>query len=127
MRYISSLVLTGMVLLQFVQVHSQTATPALIPYPASVKPAKGEFTITPGTGIVYDTKDGFDQSLAELSRLIPSGKSLPRPSTKVIELQKDAAITSAEGYQINISEQKVLLKAGSPAGMFRAVQTIRQL
>ncbi|OQP54443.1 family 20 glycosylhydrolase [Niastella populi] len=127
MRYISRLVLTGMVLLLFVHVRSQTAAPALIPYPASVTPAKGEFIITPGTGIVYDTKDGFDLSLAELSRLIPSGKSLPRPSAKVIELQKDAAITSPEGYQVNITEQKVLLKAGTPAGMFRAVQTIRQL
>lgn len=127
MRYISRLVLTGMVLLLFVHVRSQTANHSLIPYPASVTPAKGEFIITPGTGIVYDTKDGFDRSLAELSRLIPSGKSLPRPSTKVIELQKDAAITSPEGYQINITEQKVLLKAGNPTGMFRAVQTIRQL
>jgi hexosaminidase len=126
MRYFPRLVLTGIVLLLVVNVQSQS-TPSLIPYPASVTTGKGEFIITPGTGIVYDTKDGFDQSLAELSRLIPSGKSLPRPSTKVIELQKDAAITSPEGYQINITDQKILLKAGAPAGMFRAVQTIRQL
>jgi hexosaminidase len=104
-----------------------TAGPSLIPYPASLSTGKGEFIITPGTGIVYDTKDGFEQALKELSGLIPLGRSLPRPSTKVIELQKDAAITSPEGYQIAITEQKVLLKAGAPAGMFRAVQTIRQL
>jgi hexosaminidase len=119
---------TCMVVLFIVQAHAQTTTrPALIPYPASLTTGKGEFIITPGTGIVYDTKDGFDQALKELSVLIPSGKSLPRPSTKVIELQKDAAITSPEGYNITITEQKVLLKASAPAGMFRAVQTIRQL
>jgi hexosaminidase len=99
----------------------------LIPYPSELVTGKGEFIITPGTGIVYDTKDGFEQALTELSGLIPSGRSLPRPSTKVIELQKDAGITSPEGYHIAITEQKVLLKAGAPAGMFRAVQTIRQL
>ncbi|WP_216823499.1 family 20 glycosylhydrolase [Niastella vici] len=99
----------------------------LVPFPASLTSGKGEFIITPGTGIVYDTKDGFEQALAEMSRLIPSGTSLPKPSTKVIELQKDAAITSPEGYHIAITEQRVLLSARTPAGMFRAVETIRQL
>jgi hexosaminidase len=128
MRHFPILVLTGIVMVLVANVKAQsTAGPALIPYPASLTSGKGEFIITPGTGIVYDTKDGFEQALAELSHLIPSGKSLPRPSTKVIELQKDAAITSPEGYHIAITEQKVLLKAGAPAGMFRAVQTIRQL
>jgi hexosaminidase len=65
--------------------------------------------------------------LAELLRFIPSGNSLPRPSTKVIVLQKDASITSPEGYRITITEKKVLLEAGTPAGMFRAVESIRQL
>jgi hexosaminidase len=127
-RTFPKMVLTGVVLLLVANVIAQSpANPALIPYPASVTTGKSEFIITPGTGIVYDTKDGFDQALTALSSLIPSGKSLPRPSTKVIELQKDAAIVSPEGYQIAITEQKVLLKAGAPAGMFRAVQTIRQL
>jgi hexosaminidase len=122
------LALTCFVMLLMVQVHAQsTPKPSLIPYPASLETGKGEFIITPGTGIVYDTKDGFDQALTALSSLIPTGKSLPRPSTKVIELQKDAAITAAEGYTITITEQKVLMKAGTPAGMFRAVQTIRQM
>ncbi|HUP12292.1 MAG TPA: family 20 glycosylhydrolase, partial [Niastella sp.] len=127
-RHFPRLVISCFVILLATQAHSQsTAKPSLIPYPASLEAGKGEFIITPGTGIVYDIKDGFEQALAELSRLIPSGKSLPRPSTKVLELQKDAAITSTEGYTIAITDQKVLLKAGTPAGMFRASQTIRQL
>ncbi len=122
------LVITGFITLLMVNTKAQTTTiPSLIPYPASLTTGKGEFIITPGTAIVYEPKDGFDKPLAELSRLIPSGRSLPRPSTKVIELQKDAAIASAEGYNIVITEQKVLLKAATTAGMFRAVQTIRQL
>jgi hexosaminidase len=126
--HIMRLVLTAIVMLLVVNSRAQsTSRYSLIPFPASLTPGKGEFIITPGTGIVYDVKDGFEQALAELSHLIPTGRSLPRPSTKVIELQKDAAITSPEGYQIAITEQKVLLKANTPAGMFRAVETIRQL
>lgn len=121
------LLCTCAVVLFAAQVHAQTTKPALVPFPASLKTGKGEFIITAGTGIVYDTKDGFNEALKALSGFIPSGKSLPRPSTKVLELQKDAAITSPEGYTIAITEQKALLKAGAPAGMFRAVQTIRQL
>ncbi|THU36125.1 beta-hexosaminidase [Niastella caeni] len=128
MKPLSRLILTSAITLVMINAWAQASTqPSLIPYPASVTMGKGEFVITPGTGIVFDIKDGFENALAELSRLIPSGKSLPRPSTKVIELQKDAAITSTEGYQIAITGQKVLLKAGKPAGMFRAVQTLRQL
>lgn len=126
-RNFPQLLFTCIMVLFMVQMHAQTTKPSLIPYPASLEAGKGEFIITPGTGIVYDTKDGFDRALTELSGLIPTGKSLPRPSTKVIELQKDAAITSPEGYNISVTEQKVLLKAGTPAGMFRAAQTIKQL
>lgn len=127
-RHFSQWAFTCFAMLLIVQAHAQTTSkPSLIPYPASLAAGKGEFIVTPGTGIVYDTKDGFEQALAELSGLIPTGKSLPHPSTKVIELQKDAAITSPEGYKIDITEQKVLLKASAPAGMFRAVQTIKQL
>jgi hexosaminidase len=127
-RHSPRLLFTCIVVLFMVQVYAQSTTkPSLIPYPASLTAGKGEFIITPGTGIVYDTKDGFEQALKELSGLIPTGKSLPRPSTKVFELQKDAAVASPEGYNIAITEQKVLLKASAPAGMFRAVQTIKQL
>jgi hexosaminidase len=122
------LVLTGIVMLMISNGKAQSSSQySLIPYPTSLTPGKGEFIITPGTGIVYDIKDGFEQPLAELSRFIPSGNSLPRPSTRVIELRKDASITSPEGYRISITEKKVLLEAGEPAGMFRAVKTIRQL
>lgn len=126
-RHFPQLLFTCIMVLFMLPVHAQTTKPSLIPYPASLQTAKGEFIITPGTAIVYDTKDAFDRALAELSGLVPAGKSLPRPSTKVIELQKDAAITSPEGYTITITEQKLLLKAGTPAGMFRASQTVKQL
>jgi hexosaminidase len=127
-RNLSRIVLTGIVLVFVVQMQAQsTAIPSLIPYPASLSLSKGEFIITPGTGIVYDVKDGFELALTELSGFIPSGNSLPRPSTKVIGLQKNASITSPEGYRITITEKKVLLEASASAGMFRAVETIRQL
>jgi hexosaminidase len=42
-------------------------------------------------------------------------------------LQKDNGVSSNEGYHMLISAQVVVLSANEPAGMFRAIQTIRQL
>ncbi|MCK8495941.1 family 20 glycosylhydrolase [Spirosoma sp. RP8] len=101
----------------------------LIPYPTSLTPAQGEFTITAQTAlIVQDSR--FRNEADQLGQLLqPSlGKSLsPRGNGTKIILQHDPAITQAEGYSLTITPQQVTLKAAQPVGMFRAVQTIRQL
>jgi len=102
----------------------------LIPYPASLTAGNGEFVITPATVIIADA--GFEYAVAELQQLTKQafGKSLMVTTAhtgKQIILHKDHAITSTEGYHITISPQKIILSAGEPAGMFHAVETIRQL
>src|SRR5207245_1565985 len=59
----------------------------------------------------------------------PGTASLPKQvaGPTFIELVYDPAITAEEGYGIVITRRQVLLSARTAAGMFMAVQTIRQL
>lgn len=121
---------SAMALLTLQTTAQSTASPALIPYPASLTTAKGSFMVTPAVSI--NAAPGFEKAVAELQRLVKQAWGRPLKTTaastkKKIVLQKDAAITAAEGYRISITPQQVLLEAGGPVGMFRAVQTIRQL
>jgi hexosaminidase len=44
-----------------------------------------------------------------------------------IQLIQDKAITAPEGYALNITTSKITIAAKTPAGMFRGIETIRQL
>ena len=130
-KHIARSIITGTATLLVLHTSAQsTARYSLIPFPSSLTPGKGEFVLTPATRIIGEAGDGFEAASAELLRLIPAGKPvkpLPPPSAKPIVLEKDDAISSPEGYRIVITPQQVLLSARTPAGMFRAVETIRQL
>lgn len=102
----------------------------LVPYPLSLSAGSGEFVLTPNTTLVIDA--GFESAAAGLQSLKRQafGKTLKTTTAQTVRqivLHKDAAITSNEGYHISITPQGIMLSAGEPAGMFRAVQTIRQL
>jgi hexosaminidase len=101
----------------------------LIPYPTSLSAATGQFTITPTTPIVSADKR-FSNEASQLRVLLESGLGKKLPSTgsgPQIVLQHDPAITATEGYALTITPRQVTLKAAQPVGMFRAIQTIRQL
>jgi hexosaminidase len=131
MSNISRLALSGAILLLVLTGWAQTdARYPLIPYPAVVETGNSEFVITPNT--VINAEAGFENAITELQRLMKLAFGKPLKTTlskagKKIILQKDAGIASKEGYHILISAQVVVLSANEPAGMFRAVQTIRQL
>jgi hexosaminidase len=48
-------------------------------------------------------------------------------SEKNISFALDASIANAEGYSIEITPKQVVVKASQPAGIFYAIQTLRQL
>ncbi|WP_213087001.1 family 20 glycosylhydrolase [Chitinophaga agrisoli] len=124
----SRLLLMAAVLLQAFGAHAQQNDQyPLIPYPASLQAGSGTFTITAATVVTADP--AFTDAVALLQRLATPvlGKPLKTGSAGKIVLRKDAAITAAEGYRLSITAQKVELTAGTPAGMFRAVETLRQL
>lgn len=101
----------------------------LIPYPTSLSPATGQFTITGQTPIVVEDRQ-FGSEARQLQVLLEGsfGKHLPTTgSNPRIVLQRDPTITAAEGYALTITPKQVTLKAAQPVGMFRAVQTVRQL
>ncbi|MGI4750095.1 MAG: family 20 glycosylhydrolase [Janthinobacterium lividum] len=112
---------------------AQEANPKfpLIPYPTALTAGKGTFNITANTRII--SADGRFQNEAEqLNLLIEQylGKSLKISSgsaARNISLRYDDAVKAPEGYQLNITENAVILVAKEPAGMFRAVETLRQL
>lgn len=104
----------------------------LIPYPTSLVPASGSFAITGATRLALPAAGKFAQEAQQLQHLLANGLGRPLPTAKLatansIALVYDPAITAPEGYRLTITPQRVTLAAKKPAGMFRAVQTVRQL
>lgn len=129
-----SINLTGtlvMCLLWGTQLHAQDATRyPLIPYPQQLTPEQGEFVITAKTKLL--SKAGFSNEAAQLQALIKAGLGQNLPATtaagnNTIILQQDDQLAGEEDYTLNISTSQILIGAKTPAGMFRAVETIRQL
>ncbi|HTJ10480.1 MAG TPA: family 20 glycosylhydrolase [Dinghuibacter sp.] len=101
-----------------------TAHAQLIPYPASVNPATGQFTITRRTGVVADPAFVSEASYLKsyLGRYLGAA-----PTGRGISLQKDASITNPEGYHLTITPQQITITASGSAGIFYGIQTLRQL
>lgn len=122
--------------------HSSANSPAerfmnLIPKPVSVVPGSGIFRLTPETRINYppdfEQAKQIGQYLANL--LQPStGFNLQvmptqggeKPASILLSLAGDSGLGD-EGYELSIAPNQVIVKAYHPAGLFWAVQTIRQL
>jgi hexosaminidase len=106
----------------------------LIPYPTSLIPAAGEFKITPATVMVLPADKQFKNEADVLNALFAN--SLGRPikqntatagTTTAIRLKYDEGIKAEEGYKLMIMPTGIIISARTPAGMFMATQTIRQL
>lgn len=103
----------------------------LIPYPTALTAGKGNFVITANTKLI-SSDERFQNEADQLNALIEQylGKPLKTgsgSSARNISLRYDDAIKTPEGYQLNITQNALILVAREPAGMFRAVETIRQL
>ena len=106
--------------------------PPLIPYPAKLVMGNSSFVVSPKTRIHLSSNTHFKNEATLLGELFINsfGRSLkqtPTLNTNQLRLQYDGSITASEGYRIAVTPQAVTLSAKSPAGMFRAVQTVRQL
>ncbi|WP_183559231.1 family 20 glycosylhydrolase [Mucilaginibacter sp. SP1R1] len=102
----------------------------LIPYPTQLVAGSGSFVITGKTSIV--TAKEFTSEAAELNNLLLKALGKPLVVAKInkphaINLVYDATITAPEAYKLNITAQQVTIAAKDPAGVFHAVETIRQL
>ncbi|WP_394772360.1 family 20 glycosylhydrolase [Mucilaginibacter sp.] len=108
----------------------ETSRYPLIPYPSKLITGTGSFIISTKTNIKTDSR--FESEAEQLSELLGNGLGKKLSINKSeknsrIKLVYDASITAAEGYKLSVTPQQVTISAKYPAGMFHAVETIRQL
>jgi len=107
----------------------------IIPRPESIEKKKGRFEINKSTEIrVFPLNETTKLPADFLSKLLtnPTGYELEitennKISRNCISFVKNSSIKNKEGYELSITPRHVLVKAGTSAGMFYAVQSIRQM
>lgn len=120
------------------QLPLQAQEPAsLIPKPVSVTTTDDTFVWTAETQIyvprgrnrVRKVAALFADLIAPATGFKPKIKILKRGDEKGLILQLDKTLTDLgqEGYQLDIKAERVTLTAVKPAGLFRGMQTVRQM
>lgn len=108
---------------------------AIIPAPVNVSRLNGNFTFSGKSNIIVSPLNGETRLAADfLARLIknPTGLDIPviegkKAKRNSVSMVLDSTIKNDEGYVLAITPKKIVIKAKSAAGLFYAVQTIRQL
>jgi len=117
---------------------TSTTIENLIPIPVSVEKRDGVFSLTAGTKICVERGNTELSSIGHyLSAEIAPVTGIEMPVVDVLECPQTGCIhlntvggdpvLGSEGYVLNITESSVALNAYQPAGVFRGVQTLRQL
>ncbi len=110
-------------------------TPSILPKPTSIEMgnANFKFVLNADTKIVCKFEDkSIGYALEELDRITNAvlGKSLKRSSkgnnTNNIIIRKDASVKN-EGYILDITPENIIIRAKEAAGVFYAVQTLKQI
>ncbi|ALL06065.1 hypothetical protein AQ505_11520 [Pedobacter sp. PACM 27299] len=101
----------------------------VIPYPSILEPAKGSFIINRKTAVLapelmFKNEQRF---LREMLAGYLGGDLPAKKKGNVIVMRFDSGIKAAEGYRLMVNPEQITLRARTPAGMFYAVETLRQL
>jgi hexosaminidase len=104
----------------------------LIPYPTSLTAKQGSFIINARTMIVSGQTKALKNEIDQFNDLMKEGLGTTLKINRKAEQQKivfklDNSISADEAYRLNISTHEILIAAKTPTGIFRAVETIRQL
>lgn len=111
-------------------------TQSIIPKPSSVIPTNSSFELNPSIEIFYDGNNEELKSIAHFfSDLLMRGTGINLKVASTIDAPKkgiyittnENASDGKEAYEINISEDLVTVEGASPEGVFRGIQTLRQL
>ncbi|WP_048331220.1 beta-N-acetylhexosaminidase [Bizionia psychrotolerans] len=97
----------------------------IIPVPLSQNLHLGSFTISKKTGLSFD--ENFAVAANFLQEYIASGSDITLGEGDDIVFVQDEFITNKEGYTLDISSEKIIIKAKTDQGAFYAVQSLRQL
>lgn len=105
----------------------------IVPYPQQLEARKGEFVITARTKLVLPAdKKIFSNEVVLLQALIKQGLGKPLSTTTKaiagsIVLKQDAQLAGEEDYRLDITTGQLVISAKTGTGVFRAIQTLRQL
>lgn len=108
---------------------------AIIPAPVSIKEMAGQFVFTGSSKIILSKITAETKLSTDFLALLiknPTGWNLKLTEGKKAEngsvfMGIDTAVKNAEGYLLLVKKRKITIKASTPAGLFYAVQTLRQL
>ncbi|MGW3627020.1 beta-N-acetylhexosaminidase [Streptomyces sp. NPDC000880] len=112
-----------------------TPVPTLIPQPQAMELTGGKpFEVTADTAItVRHPAPEAHRGAEQLAALLRGATGYPVPIVSgaavphAITLAADDETPSAEGYRLDVAPGGVFLRAATPAGLFYATQTLRQL
>jgi len=119
---------------------AQTNTYNIVPKPAKLKPQQGQFVFNSETQIVAPVGNDaymYNAVFVLLERLLlstglnvkitdnPAGSI--KPDKNMVYCKLVRSITNREAYKMNITKDRIEIEAGAPAGIFYAMQTVRQL
>ncbi|MDI3319248.1 family 20 glycosylhydrolase [Pinibacter soli] len=115
--------------------HAQTTQRSynIIPQPAQLKAQPGNFVISNKTVLVSPTDNSFYNETGFLRNLIQNYigvnalKFQKSATANAIVLKYDASLKQAEAYSLTITPKTITLAAKDGAGMFYAIETLRQL
>lgn len=106
----------------------------IIPMPNKIEKKEGAFRFNNCTMLRVDTSDqGFVRAVTPLVTKIrqSTGIDLLSPQKcrmlSQINIVKDAAVASEEGYIIDITPSVIEVRASAPAGVFYAIQSLLQM
>ena len=110
----------------------------IIPKPMQLVPAKSEFHLLPDTPLVIEGEHNEELRpvLNYFFRLVSGSEAPEAPVFEgdkihgervVFRLLDESSGLGTEGYELNVSSNRIVFKAQAAAGLFYAVQTLRQL
>jgi hexosaminidase len=118
----------------FVSAQASTTPIAIIPQPVKVSERPGHFTITPRTVVSTDAgsaavAERFVRYLEPATGFTLRVRRGTAPAAGAIVFHRDRSLArlGAEGYLLDVRPSRIVVRAPEPAGLFYAVQTIRQM
>lgn len=115
---------------------SVLASPAVIPRPLDYSPKPGAFRLSWSTTIIASAEALDEAQFLARSLRPPTGFPLPvrggnaeAPDSIVLLLDTspEVAALGREGYVLAIAPDRIVARSTAPAGLFYAVQTLRQM
>lgn len=132
----SAIVALSTLLLTLPAFAAVSLAPALVPVPQKLELLEGVFKLKPQTRIVTDAASGQTGEFLRAKLHASTGYRLPldekypgAPAQGAILLTTNDAKSTlgAEGYELSVTPDSVIIRAPQPAGLFYGAQTFLQL